>query len=94
MRRGQHRAGRLVQKVVVGLRGVSAPRSVSPGPRPCSLRVCGAGPPSHLSEFQGVGHGPGEGGERGETVAHSLVDTEAAASVNRGPGCSADEPEG
>ena len=33
-------------------------------------------------------------GGRGETVVRSPVDTDMAASVNRGPGRSADEPEG
>lgn len=44
--------------------------------------------------FRGVVVGPGMGRGSGETVARSPVDTDVAASVNRGPGRSADEPEG
>ena len=92
VRGGQHGAGRLVRRAAEGLSGVSAPSSVSPGPRPCSLHVCRVGAPFHASEFQWGGCAPRK--REGETVACSPVDTEVAASVNRGTGCSADEPKG
>ena len=58
---------------MASLRGVSAPRSVSPGPWPCSLRVCGAGAPSHLSEFQGGGGGLGAGEGEGQAPCDKIL---------------------